>query len=82
MGIGSAAKSNTSYPRAIQQKVSIPDGESFRREVALSDSIFFKISAFQSPMGIGSAAKVESDLDDSSIERFQSPMGIGSAAKL
>ena len=60
--------------------VSIPDGDRFRRE-AIPSEVLQDGGRFQSPMGIGSAAKSSLPLNRPSTPAFQSPMGIGSAAK-
>ena len=65
----------------MKNVVSIPDGDRFRREVVGNYLISIQ-EEFQSPMGIGSAAKTtESTVIIGLRKRFQSPMGIGSAAK-
>ena len=61
-------------------RVSIPDGDSFRREVPPKYLIMY-LREFQSPMGIVSSAKVCYICLGAISLQFQSPMGIVSSAK-
>ena len=62
--------------------VSIPDGDSFLREVIVASDLSM-FSMFQSPMGIVSSAKYGITwIAKSTLPTFQSPMGIVSSAKL
>ena len=58
MGIVSSAKASRNRFHAIHDDVSIPDGDSFLREVRFTRSRWIIIQRFQSPMGIVSSAKL------------------------
>ena len=57
MGIVSSAKTDISIFLSFNHVVSIPDGDSFLREVSADCMIRSRPSMFQSPMGIVSSAK-------------------------
>ena len=82
MGIVSSAKRRTVHLLSLRCTVSIPDGDSFLREVRSSTYSYYSISMFQSPMGIVSSAKTRGLwVGVKPIMKFQSPMGIVSSAK-